>query len=152
MPMRWAAEDLNDGRKELQALKAVMQGPLLMAGAPCRGAWLVGMQGARLGMHLSLLRHQLATNTGPSGLPSAAHLLQASPTRAARGRWTQTQKTSRARPPCQTPPASSPLRRRPPPMAAAVAWSVWAPAAACAWAAAALQVLSSRRLSGWWRP
>jgi hypothetical protein len=37
MPMRFSVEDLNDDRAEMQALKAVMMGPLLMAGG-CAGA------------------------------------------------------------------------------------------------------------------
>ena len=44
MPMRVAAEPLNDRREELQQLRAIMLGPLTMAGALCC-CWGLGQAG-----------------------------------------------------------------------------------------------------------
>lgn len=59
MPMRVWAEDLTDARQPLQALKALMMGPLLMAGGPLHlFDWLIGW---------------LARCGGPLPMADAAH-------------------------------------------------------------------------------
>ena len=51
--MRIVAEDLNDARKGLQSLKAIMMGPLLMAGG--WGGWVGGRAGGWAGGRVSLV-------------------------------------------------------------------------------------------------